>query len=273
MNKKLSVVFMCFAIFISGNLCFGEEQEYKTAPTFVKVTTNILGYNWIAKKVAQSVLKKSLNKSLSGDYKVKFDSFSGVDLKKGKFKGFTIDGENLNADDELYISKLHLNTTSKFNYVDYTKDPMVFKTDLPMAYSIEMSESDLNKTMGNAKAIDTISRLIPLVSIKKPTIKLDNEKLKINSALKFPLGKNLKFSITSGLKVEDGKIVMTNIETSGAKNEFVEQFINLINKQSLLEKINMELFEGADSTATVDKVWIKNNKLYINGTVTIKKAS
>lgn len=273
MNKKIFTSFMCLCVIMAGGICFGKETEYKTAPSFVRVTTNMLGYNVLVKKIAQSVLKRSLKKSMTGDYKVKFDSFSGVDLKKGKFKGLTIDGENLCADGELYISKLHLNTTSDFNYVDYSKDPIVFKTDLPMAYSMEMSESDLNKTMSNARAIDTISKLMPLVSIKKPTIKLDNEKIKINSALKFPLGKNLKFSITSGLKVENGKIVMTNVETSGAKHEFVEQFVNLINKQSLLENINMDLFDGAESSATVEKVQIKNNKLYINGKIVIKKAS
>ena len=33
--------------------------EYKTAPRFVQITTNAIGYNWLAKAIARKVIKKS----------------------------------------------------------------------------------------------------------------------------------------------------------------------------------------------------------------------
>ena len=101
---KLFTSLLIIACAIQGTVL---ATEYKTANKFVRVTTNMLGYNFIAKKVAQGVIKKTLKESLNGDYKVKFDSFSGVDLKKGKFRGFTIDGKDLSSDD-LSVSRLKL---------------------------------------------------------------------------------------------------------------------------------------------------------------------
>ncbi len=96
-------LFLVLVLSLSFGMCsFAAEKEL--ACGFVRVTTNMLGYNFIAKKVAQSVLKNTLKKSVKGDYKVKFDSYSGVDLKKGKFKGLYIEGDNLCVDNELYVS-------------------------------------------------------------------------------------------------------------------------------------------------------------------------
>ena len=270
MNKKIIIV-LCI-LFISANLGFASGNEYKTANAFVRVTTNMLGYNWVAKKVAQSVLKRTLNKSVKGDYKVKFDSFSGVDLKKGKFRGLYIEGANLCADNELYISKIKLKTINDFNYVDYRKDPLVFKTDVPMSYDVEITEDNLNKMLSAGKSFETFSNLIPLVTIKTPSVKISDDKIRMSSSLKLPFGKTIKFTMTGGLKVENGKIVFTDVKTSNSKNEFVEKMVNLINNQNVLENINMDLFDGADTKMAIDKVYIKDKTVYVNGNILIKKA-
>lgn len=271
--KKYISILICLCL-LTGN-CFAETKEKtenKIAPAFVRVTTNMLGYNFIAKKIAQNVLKNTLKKSVDGKYKVKFDSFSGVDLKKGKFKGLTISGENLHVENELYVTKLYMKTLSDFNYVDYTKDPMTFKTDMPMSYEVEMTEGDLNKTLTIGRNFDLITSFIPFVSVDKPTINLMDEKIRIKSALKLPLGKNVKFSMSAGVKVENGKIVLTNVESSKNQNDMANKFVNIINNQNILENISFKLFEGADSQVTVETVKITDKKLYINGKVVIKKA-
>ena len=150
MNKKnlLSIIILS-TLFLNITPSFAQDNtnEYKTASTLVRVTTNMFGYNFITRHIAQNVIKKALNKNVKGDYTVKIDSFSGVDLKKGKFRGLIIDGKDLCLEDSIYFSKLHLETTSNFNYVDYSKKPIVFKTDVPMDYVVEITEDDLNKTV------------------------------------------------------------------------------------------------------------------------------
>ena len=270
--KKNIVLFLCITILgLFGTGYASEKQPYKIAPAFVRITTNALGYNLLAKKVATVALKKSLNKSAKGEYKIKFDSYSGVDLKKGKFRGLVIDGENISVDDELYVSKLHMETTSKYNYVDYKKDPIVFKTDLPLKYNVEISEDDLNKSIKANNTVDFISALIPLVSIDTPKVTIINNKLKFGSALKFPFGKSLKFSMTSDLAVKDGKIVFTNVKASKT-NELTEKLIELMNDKNMLENVSVNLFDGAETNMKVNNININDKKINIDGDIVIKKA-
>ena len=270
--KRLKTLLILCAIPFIGLSAFSAEtaQNYKTAPAFVRVTTNMLGYNLLTKKIASSVLKKSLKKSISGDYKVKFDSFSGVDLKKGKFKGLTIEGKDLSVENELYISKLNLKTTSDFNYVDYKKKPMVFKTDLPLAYSVEMTESDLNKTLTMGPMFDTICTMIPLIKIEKPKLKLVGEKVKMTSSVKVPFAKPIKFSMTSGLKVESGKIILSDVKSSGSK-ELSERLVDLINKQNVLENIDINVLDDTDCKTSIDNIKIKDDKVFIDGKIIFNK--
>lgn len=271
-NIKKYLVFTLITLLTLNTVSAGETTQYKTASPFVRVTTNMLGYNFITKKIASGVLKKTLNKTVKGEYKIKFDSFSGVDLKKGKFKGLTIDGEDLSIDNELFISKMHAETTSDFNYVDYKSKPVVFKTDVPLKYNIEITEADLNKSFSVGKAFDTISNLIPLVKIEKPTIKLEKDKVRLNSALKLPFNKTVKFSMSANAEVENGKIVLKDVETSSAQNDIAQQLINIINKQSLLENINLNVIEDAETNIAVDSIKVDKKKIYVNGTIVIKKS-
>ena len=269
--RNLIVFFIVFMLCAGVSYC-EDTTQYKTASSFVRITTNLMGYNFIAKKVAQGVLKKSLNKNMKGDYKVKFDSFSGVDLKKGKFRGLTIDGEDLVVDDELYVSRLHIETTSDFNYVDYKQKPMVFKTDLPMTYSVEITESDLNKTMTMGKTLEMLCSAIPLVKMEKPKLKLEKDKVRIASSLKLPFNKTIKFSMSGALKVVDGKIILDNVESSSSNREFAQKFVNFVNNQCLLENINLNIFDDAETNVSVDNIETDTKKIYVTGRVLVKKS-
>ncbi len=271
---KMKRIFLLLFILFACIPAISAESpvEYKTASGFVRVTTNMLGYNLITKNIAQSVIKKSLNKSLKGNYKVKIDSFSGVDLKKGKFRGLTIEGTDLCLDDEVYFSKLSLKTTSKFNYIDYKKKPVKVMTDIPMDYVIEISEDDLNKTVSGKNDLDSLSALVPLVKFEKVKFRIYNNKLHINTGVRFPFCKPVKCSISSGLSVQDGKIVFSDIDTGSMKNEIAEKLINIMNNYNLLENINIHLFDDNDTKMAVKNVKIIDKKIYIDGNVTIKKA-
>ena len=267
--KKILSILIVVMYFVPNAYC---SNENKTACGFVRVTTNMFGYNFLAKKIAQAVLRKSLNDAAKGDYKVKFDSFSGVDLKKGKFKGLTIDGKNLLVDKKLSVSNLSLKTTSDFNYVDYRKNPIEFKTDLPMDFNIILTESDLNHNFNELYGINVLCSMIPLIKVEKPVIKIVDEKIKLSSSLKMPLAKKIKFSLSTGLKVDNGKIALSNVETSGSK-DFAENLIALINEQSLLDDINLPIFDNTDTKVSIKTVAIKDNMINISGKLLIKKSN
>ena len=187
------------------------------------------------------------------------------------FKSLTIDGKHINIDDELYISKLYMKTTSDFNYVDYRKEPMVFKTDVPMEYNVELSEEDLNKSITVGKTTEFISSILPLVSIDTPKLNLTNDKMRISSAIRVPFAKPIKFSMTAGLKVEKGKVVFSNIHTSGLKGDFADKIITIINQQDLLNNLNFNIFDNTDTKIAVENISIKDKTIFIDGKVIIKQ--
>lgn len=273
-KKNLLSIIILSTLFLNVTPSFAQDNtnEYKTTSTFVRVTTNMFGYNFITRHIAQNIIKKALNKNVKGDYTVKIDSFSGVDLKKGKFRGMTIDGQNLCLEDSIYFSKLHLETTSDFNYVDYKKKPVVFKTDVPMDYVVEITEDDLNKTIEKDNFFNSFSAMIPLVSIDKFKFQLTDNKVRLNTAIRFPFSKSIKFSISGSPKIEDGKIILTDIQTSGTRHDFSERIANVMNNYNLLENIKLNLFNGTDSTMTVKNVKVQDKKICIDGNLVIKKA-
>lgn len=267
---KTALILLLFLVAVPATFA-QDEVVYKTAPAFVRVVTNMMGYNFIAKKVAQGVLKKALKNSAAGEYKVKIDSFSGVDLKKGMFRGLIIDGKDLCVDDELFISSIHFETTSDFNYVDYRSKPVVFMTDLPMSYNIVVTEDDLNKTFSSNKIIDVISAIIPLMSIEKPKIKLEKEKIRVSSSLKFPFVKAVKFSMSAALKVENGKIILSDVESNSQK-DFTKRLVNMINRQCLFDDMDIYLFDNTNTSVSVTDVKIEDSKIFINGNLLVKKS-
>lgn len=245
--------------------------QEKASP-FVRITTNLFGYNFIAKKIASSAIEKALNKSAKGDYKVSIDSFSGVDLKKGIFKGMTIDGSNISVDDELYVSRLYMKTTSDYNYIDYKQRPIVFKTEVPMDYKILITEDDLNKSLlTHTSIVKYISSLLPLVSLTTPKVTLLDNQMKISSALKLPFGKSFKFSISTGVAVKDGKIVFTDTKANN-NNDFTQKLIDVMNNQNWLEKLNISLFEGTETNIKIKNITISPKRLCIDGNLVIKEA-
>ena len=72
------------------------------------VTGAITGVNFVSEKVTQSVLKKAISKTLTGEeIKVDLDSYSSKDLKNGIFKSLTLKGKNVKVND-IYLSSLLL---------------------------------------------------------------------------------------------------------------------------------------------------------------------
>ena len=273
--KNFILKLLIFGLLLGTSIpCFANEKtDLKPACGFVRVTTNMLGYNFIARHIAQKVIKDSLNKSVAGEYKVKVDSFSGVDLKKGKFKGLTIEGKNLCIDNEVYFSRLYMNTTSDFNYVDYRKDPIEFKTDLPMDYVVEITEDDINNSVtGKRTYSNELFSMYPLLKIEQLKFKITDDKIRVSTGIKFPFCKPIKISMSTKLKVEDGKIVFTDVSSNQEQKEITEKLITLLNNYSFIENIKLNLFDGTNTTMAVKNVKVMDKKIYINGKIIIKKA-
>lgn len=247
------------------------SQELETASKFVRVSTNAVGYNFVAKKIAQKVVCRALNKNAKGDYKVSIDSFSGVDLKKGKFRGATIKGENISVEDELFISMLKMKTLSDFNYIKYNKKPIVFVTDIPMSYEMTITEDDFNKTLASNRVLKAFTQDVPLVRVDKVKAAFEEDKIRFSSKVRLPFCKPITISVSSGVKVVDGKIVFDNIDTSSIKSDLADSVLNYMNSHNILTKINLYLFDNATTLLEIKNIKICKDRIYIDGNVTLNK--
>ena len=268
MSMKKLLVLLLLVNFISIPVF---SAECDTASKFVRVTTNAVGYNFIAKKIAQSAVKRVLNKNAKGEYKVSIDSFSGVDLKKGKFRGAKIYGENISVDDELFISTLKMQTLSDFNYIKYNKKPIVFVTDIPMSYEMTITEDDLNKTLASNKMLKLFTEGVPLVSVDKVKTRLVKDKITFYSKIRLPFCKPMKLTVSSGVQVVDGKVVFDNIDTSGVTSALADKVLEYMNSHNLLTSINLYVFDNATTQLEIHNIKIDDGRLYINGKVTLNK--
>lgn len=266
--KKLLVLILLLINFIHIP-AFSEECE--TASKFVRVTTNAVGYNFVSKKIAQKVVCRALNKNAKGDYKVSIDSFSGVDLKRGKFRGATIKGENISIDDELFISTLKMQTLSDFNYIKYNKNPIVFVTDVPMSYEMTITEEDFNRILASNKVLKAFTQDVPLVRVDRVKATFEDGKIRFSSKVRLPFCKPMKLSVSAGVKVVDGQIVFDEIDTSSIKSDLAESVLNYMNNHNILTKINLYLFDNATTLLEVKNIKIDNDRIYIDGNITLNK--
>lgn len=275
MEKKfilVSILALLLMNFISLP-SFSEENsaEFETASKFVRVTTNAVGYNFVAKKIAQKVVCRALNKNAKGDYKVSIDSFSGVDLKKGKFRGATINGKNISIEDEFFISTLKMQTLSDFNYIKYNKKPIVFVTDVPMSYQMTITEDDFNKTLASNRVLKAFTHDVPLVRVDNVKASFENGRIKFSSKVRLPFCKPIKICVSSGVKVVDGKIIFNDIDTSSIKSDLAESVMNYMNNHNILTKMNLYLFDNTTTYLEIKNIKIDNDKIYIDGNVILNK--
>lgn len=239
--------------------------------------TNAVGCNLIAKKTAKVALTRLLKKNSEGEYNIKIDSFSAMDLKKGKFKSAEIEGENVSTHG-VYISNIKMNTLCDYNRIDYSQKPAFFYTDIPLKFTAEITEDNLNKTLIDLGYIKKMTDInlggISFFKIDNANIKLKNNKLYLIIHVKAPLllgDKIIKIAFSGKPNVENGKIVLENVQSENLRNLDMTQFLHLINSLNPFE-IPLNIFQGTDTVLSVDDIKIMENKIYVNGIIVVKRS-
>lgn len=239
--------------------------------------TNAMGCNFVAKKAAKSAIIKLLKRHSQGEYDVNINSYSAMDLKKGKFKSAEVIGKNVNVQG-ICISDLKMNTLCDYNWIDYNKKPAVFYTDVPVKFNAEISEEDLNKTLINLGYIKRIMDLnfggVSFFKVDNISFRIKNSKLYLIAHLKAPLllgDKSIKLTFSGKLNIENGKIVLENVQSENLRNIDMSKFLDMINSMNPFD-IPLDIFKGAETTMSVSDVKVIENKIYVNGIIVVKRS-
>ena len=278
-------IFLLLGMLLIANSSAMANCEYKcVAPynmnnkfrTFVGAVS---GVNFSAEKVGQKIIKKAFTKTASNDnLKVKLDSYSAKDLKNGIFKSLSIKGENVNIND-IYLSYLELNTLCKFNYIKQVNNEIVFMEDFPMSFNIDLTATDINKTMQSKNYKRIISDLNKLGNSFGGGLQIASTKVAIRSSkfyyiigISIPFIKSeQKIVINSDLVVKNGKIDFAN--TKLVSNTFsldlkkIDFILNYLNPLDF----SVNILDNKEAQVSVDSVSIQGNVIKTKGVVVIPK--
>lgn len=283
--KKLLISVITIMIFgLSANAqCsytdFQCPQNYKTSSGFSKFMGSVTGANFIARKAGESIIKKSIKNDAEGDFDVKLESFSAADLAAGRFKSLSITGKNIVSDD-VYLSYLNLKTICDYNYIvlDKKNNTATFKEDFGMTFGAVMTESDINNSMQNKEykylidEINSLGKSISLFNIQSAKVKIKNNKFMYVIKIAFPMfGMSKSVVITSDINVHNGRIIFTQ---TNVVNDYVKMDLSKITY--LLNYLNplnfsLRILENKDADMQIQEAVIKNDKIYVNGIITVDK--
>ena len=88
----------------------------------------------------------------------------------------------------------------------------------------------------------------------------------------FLMGERIvKFTFSGKLNVEDGKIVLDNLQSENLRNINLNAFVDIINSMNPFD-LPLRLFRGADSTLSINNIKILDNKMYVDGIMVIKRS-
>lgn len=241
--------------------------------------SNVTGTNFLAERIANTIIKKQILRDSQGKYKVNLESYNIAALKKGIFKSLEITGEDT-VTDGIYASMIKLRTVCDYNYIEINnkEKTTTFKEDFGMAYAVQFTESDLNKTMANSQYTDLIRKVnsigntTKMFNISSTSAKIINNKLVYVMRVAVPL-LNLKkdVAIQTDLKVRNGEIIIDEAELmTEAMKVDVNKLLKLVNYLDPLD-FSMELMKNKDANMQVKEVNIKDNKINVSGLITVTK--
>lgn len=233
--------------------------------------------NPVAESFAARTIKSSLQKETGGKYDIKFEGYTLSSMKKGIFKDLEITGENV-VSEGITIPYVHLKSLSDYNYVDYTKDPIEFKSDMKFQYDMLLSDESINTALKHSTynaVLENINKVAyPMFMVKGVKTKILNNQLYVVTSYNFPImpaSKDKVFVVSSGFIVENGKIKASNIKLDSAYgNISLSKVANLLNLLNPLE-FTLNILESKKCDANIENVNIVDNKIKIDGKIEVKR--
>jgi len=197
-------------------------------------------------------------------------------MKKGIFKNLEITGKRVTIED-VYVPYVKLKTVSEYNWIDYTQNPPIIKSDMTLAYNIKLSEKSLNSALLDEeykKIIRKVNRMVyPLFSLEKIVTDIHDNKVFISMEYNIPFRpstRNHTLVVSSDFKVVNGRIMATNV---GVDSKFgnlpLSKITHLIN---LLDPLSytLTLMEDTKCKGNVENVKIVDDVIQIDGKIFVK---
>ena len=272
MKKFLTILLI---MFLTSNICLAIDRysvEYLQGKNHFSLSKNL------AEHSVKRALKKALKKETGTNFDVNFEGYTLSSIKRGIFKSIEISGKDVKYNN-LVIPYVHLQSLDDYNYIDYTKNPVVFKCDMKYAYDIDLDDETINIALENSdykKVLAKVNRIAsPFFVVKGVKTKIKDDKMYIITDYNLPLAttKDRSFVAQSGFEVVNGKIKAKNVHIDTAYGNLgLNKVANLINYLNPLE-FTVDILENGNQKTIIENINIVDNKVKVSGKIFLKGAT
>ena len=271
--KKLFMLFVIFN-FMFFPVYAGADRYSKE---YLQSKKHFAIINPIVEHCVESAIKKTLKKQTGANFKVHFVGYTTSSMKQGIFKHLELSGENLIVE-EIPVPYVHLKSLTDYNYIDYTKNPIVYKADMIFQYDMLLTQDSLNSALKDRNYQKTMNRVnklaYPMFHLSTISTKIIKNRLYIVMNYNLPLAKSQKnktFVASTDLKIENGKIKAKNVHIDSIYGNLgLDRVANLINLLNPLE-FTLAQMDTKNFRGKIENVNIIDNNIKVDGKIFIKE--
>lgn len=267
--KKLLFLFMFLCLGVQAKDFNSYCVNYSPNKTFSGVLSSIFGLNTLSRNAIEAGVEHVLKKETSSKFKVKINSFWGVNLLNGEFSSFQASAKKY-ANNGIFASNILIETMCPYNKITYKDNNLIFNYDTILKYNLKITEADINniiKNSGYQKFIDNISAT-DLLKIQNTSVQILDNKLVLNYKIK-TIGISTNLSLNSKLKITDNKLQFCDISLNSKKIASAK-YLGFLNK---LTNFQIDLNKTSKAKVYLENVNIENSNINLAGVLVIPKSS
>ncbi len=264
-----AIALLMTIIQVSASSADKYSQEYLQSKNHFSITRPIV------EMFVERGIKSALKKETGAKFDVKFDGYTNASIKKGIFKNIEISGNNVKVSN-LVLPYVHLKSITDYNYIDYKKEPIEFKSDMTYHYDLILDEEIINQALddkGYKSVISNINRIAnPLLTVKDVNVRLVKNKMFMDVTYNFSLIslKDKSFTVSCDFKAENGVIKTKHLKFEGShSNISLDKIAGLVNLMNPLE-FTLKLLDSKDCKGNIENVNIVDNKVKVDGKIFVK---
>lgn len=274
-----ATVIVSVAAFANCNyLNYCPKQILKSKSNVGQIVSLRTGATFLSEKIAQARIKYELKKATKQNFTVSVKTFSILDLLQGRLKSITISGKNINVNG-VYLTSIELKTLCDYNHVQFNKKPIRFKENMVVGFSTVIADTDLMKTMESSGYLNKLNCVnvhgcgITFFKLSGAGVNIQKNKLnlKIKITSQLLLEKPLDVNLSTDLKAENGRIVLTKINLGNlAKGVDLSNVANQINKINPLT-FSLNILENKNTKMCIQTAKIDGNTIKVSGNIFIPR--
>ncbi len=270
--KKIILTFLLLFLMVGSS--YAAQDRY--SKEYLQNHKHFSPMNSFVENIVKHNIKSSLKKETGANFDVIFKGYTVSSMNKGIFKYLELTAENVTSEG-IPIPYVHIKSLSDYNYIDYKKDPIEFKSDMKFAYDMELSEKSMNEALKHSSYNNVLNKInnlaYPMFQVKGVSTKIINNNLYVLTEYNFPImpsSKNKVFVASSDIRVENGQIKACDVKLDSAYgNIALDKVANLLNLLNPLG-FTMNLLESKQCNGNIENVNIVDNKIKIDGKIYIK---